>query len=98
MTLDEFRTEVQKCLKSERKVTDVAFEPLEGDLERVYFWDSGVRGNFLIAPGKVTDKQTLHLAVKAQAQTAFSDAKVQEAKDAEKRVADAAALNEKGKK
>ncbi len=81
MTLDEFRTEVQKCLKNERKVTDVAFEPLQDGLERVYFWDNGVRGNFLMAAGKVTDKQTLHLAVKAQAQTAYEIAVQKDAED-----------------
>lgn len=75
MTIEEFRVEVQKALKADRKVTDVAFEPLPDGVERVYFHDQGVRANFLLIPAKIDNKQTLALAVKAQAQTAFEAAK-----------------------
>ena len=74
MTLDNFRIEVQKCLKNERKVTDVAFEPLQDGLERVYFWDNGIRSNFVMHPEKIANKQELALAAKAQAQTAYEAA------------------------
>lgn len=92
MTIEEFRAEVQKCLKNERRVTDVAFEPLPDGLEKVYFWDTGIRASFLSAPAKLDNKQTLALTVKAQAQTAYEAALENAVKAAEQAAAEAAAL------
>lgn len=74
MQIEEFRIEVQKALKDERRVTDVAFEPFSDGLELVYFWDGAVRSSFSMMPSKIADKQQLRLAVKASAQSAYDAA------------------------
>lgn len=77
MTDEEFRIEVQRALKAERKVTDVAFTPLQDGVEIVHFWDGDIRPEFSVNKRAVKDKQSLALLIKAQAQSAF------EAKQAE---------------
>lgn len=94
MSPEEFRIHVQQALFKDRKTRDVAFEPLEGGLERVYFWDQGVRANFLIDTNKIKGVQQLGLAVKASADQSHEAAKVQAVKDAEEAAAEAARLLE----
>lgn len=77
MTDEEFRTEVQRVLKAERKVTDVAFTPLPNGVEVVHFWEGDIRPEFSVNKRAIKDKQSLALLIKAQAQSAF------EAKQAE---------------
>ena len=48
MNRDELRQLVQKTLREERGVTDVAFNPLDGGLEQVLFYENGLRASFVV--------------------------------------------------
>lgn len=52
MQIDQFRLLIQKTLKDQRGVTDVAFTPLSHDCEMVSFYEKGQRAHFAIKVGE----------------------------------------------
>lgn len=59
MDISELRALVQKTLKDERGVTDVAFTPLDAANERVSFYEHGHRCHFAICVDEYLDNADL---------------------------------------
>lgn len=55
MNVDDARLLIQNALRAQRNVSDVAFTPVGGGVEKVSFYEDGVRGHFAVCLDEYDD-------------------------------------------